>query len=434
MQHKTLQRILALSLSLSFIGGIGAFAPNNFLKPYDQNLRLATDAPKKRFNAGMNFEYGSTRNGKNDGSKKQNVLQIYDADQSFIAAVRGALVPAIANEFNPKLTAGAPVGWNDDGVRGHITYKGRFSMIDATLRGRYELPFDLVPGELGVSLYLPVRSAQVNGLTFADATAAVNAADADVRAAVHTHELTVATFKRIGGLDLGAWSKAGFGDAVLMLDWANEYRQEGKSDLENVALQAKLGVSMPTAPKRNEDKAFSVALGNDGAWSIPFGLGLDLDFKYHVRLGAEAEFEFIFDNTKNYRMKTADAQTRFFLINKGKATMDHGFIWKFNLSAGAFRFWHGVSLNATYEYAKRDDDRLVPQTNAFDAKVVNGAAWLKESNSHHMIFKASYDGWECPFAKKWPVTPQASLFYKLPLDGRNTLLAHTFGGQLAVNF
>ena len=161
---------------------------------------------------------------------------------------------------------------------------------------------------------------------------------------------------------------------------------------------------------------------------------MNLDFKYHVRLGAEAEFEFVFDSTKEYRMKTDDAQTRFFLINKGKATMDHGFIWKFNLSAGAYRFWHGVSLGATYEYAKRDDDRLVPQTNAFDAKVANSAIWLKESNSHHVIFKATWDGWECPTAKKWSFAPQASLFYKLPIDGRNTILAHTFGGQLAVNF
>ena len=421
-------RLLGLLLVAST--QLGAFAPNNFFKPYDYNLRL-NEAGKKQhaFRLGANVEYGSRLTGKDWDSKTRNVLALYEETQAFIPSLMGpvntAAVGVLAGLGAP--FGGAPV---DDGVRGHVALNGRFEMLDVTLQGRYALPFRPVPGCLGLNVQLPIRDARVSVRQAADQTVVNFPVDAAINALLADRATIQTSMKTYGGLDWSDWSKTDVGDLVVMLDWYNNYSQK-KDGLENVQLLAKLGLSIPTAAERDEDKAFSVALGNDGAWSVPFGLGLNLDFKYNIRLGAEAEFEVLFDHTKNYRMKTEEHQTRFMLLNKGRASMDYGFSWKFNLMLQAYRFWQGCSLGVSYQYFKHDDDRLTPQSNDFDANIANSAQWLKEYNMHHFIFRANWDGGCC---KRTGWTPQLSFFYKLPIDGKNAMLPQTFGGQLAINF
>lgn len=422
---KTLALLLATSAQLT------AFAPTNFFKPYDANLDVHSGCKHKRaFKIGANVEYGFDHASKDWNGNSKNVLKLYEPTQSFISAVRNAPAgSAAANQYN--LLVGPPLGAAlDDGTRGHVDINGRFEMVDVSLHGRYELPIKAIPGCLGVSVMLPIRDARVNDQSYVSKTANVFPQDAAVRAQVGSRALAQENMLRLGRLDWSDWAKTDVGDLVVMLDWSNRYQQE-KEGLEAVEIMAKLGLSCPTAAERDEDKAFAVALGNDGAWALPFGVGLNIDFKYHIRLGADAQFEVIFDHTKNYRMKTDANQTRFMLLNKGAASMDYGFTWKFNLLAEAHRFAYGLSVSAAYEYLKHDDDRLSPQGNAFDASVVNSANWLKEYNTHNFIFKLSWDGRAC---LKQSFAPQLSVFYKLPIDGKNVLLQDTIGGQLAINF
>jgi hypothetical protein len=239
------------------------------------------------------------------------------------------------------------------------------------------------------------------------------------------------TAKTLGNLDLGEWSDTGLGDLVVTLDWSNDYPQE-KQSLRNVELHAFLGLSTPTGRERDEDRAFSIALGNDGAWSLPFGLGIDLDFKYRIALGAEAQFEVIFDDTKVRRIKTEEHQTEFLLFNKERVTKDHGLSWRFYLYLQGFRFWRGFSLKGAYEYAKHDSDRLTPKSDRVSATVANGSRTLNEWNMHHFVFQLNYD-----FFKEtgnFAITPQLSFFYKLPITGQRVINPHTIGGQLVVNF
>ncbi len=421
--NKTLIALLALSSQAM------AFAPSNFFKPYDSSLTLHTGCKgKQAFKVGANVEYGYDHDGKSWNSKSKNVLKLYEDTQSFMSSLRGAPAGSPAEVQLHGLTY--PVV--DDGTRGQVDINGKFEMLDVSVHGRYELPFKAIPGHLGLSVMLPIRDARVRVTSYADQTEKDNSPlDGEVADLVGTRAFAQQTFKDLGGLDWSNWSKTDVGDLVVMLDWSNRYEQE-KDGLKAVELLAKVGVSAPTAAARDEDKAFSVALGNDGAWSLPFGVGLNLDFKHCIRLGADAQFEVIFDHSKDYRMKTKESQTRFMLLNKGRASMDYGFTWKFNLLAQAHKFAYGMSLGLGYQYLKHDDDRLSPQGNAFDASIVNSANWLKEYNTHNLVFKFNWDCTGCCSLKK--VSPQLSLFYKLPIDGKNVMLQDTVGGQLAFNF
>ena len=188
---------------------------------------------------------------------------------------------------------------------------------------------------------------------------------------------------------------------------------------------------MPTAEKKNIDNAFSIPLGNDGAWGIPLGAGLGLDFEHHIRLGGDVEFVVFLNETHVRRLKTDYNQTEILLLNKGNTTLDAGLTWKFNLFLQAYRVWKSLSFKIAYEYIKHDSDKLSEKTDTFNYDIINSANSLKEWNTHNLIFQLNLDffKWGKIFAK-----PQMSLFYKLPLTGKNVINSQNIGGQIGFNF
>jgi len=236
--------------------------------------------------------------------------------------------------------------------------------------------------------------------------------------------------KELGNLDFGECDKSGIGDLVVMLEWLRSFKQN-KEALKNVDLFLKIGLSCPTGKERDIDKVFSMPLGNDGAWGMPIGFGLGLDFSNKIRAGGDVEFFILFDETKERRLKTSSDQTEFLLLNKGRATLDSGLTWKFNIFLQAYRFYKGLSLKLDYEYIKHDDDTLYEKTDTFDRTIINTANSLKEWNTHNLIFQANLDFfmWKSVLTR-----PQLSLFYKYPIAGKNIINMGTFGGQLGFNF
>ncbi|MFH0898094.1 MAG: hypothetical protein V1855_00785, partial [bacterium] len=187
-----------------------------------------------------------------------------------------------------------------------------------------------------------------------------------------------------------------------------------------------------TGEEKDEDRAFSMPLGNDGAWAIPFGIGLELDFIYHIRLGLDADFVAILDKDRSRRMKTSRDQTEFLLLNKGEATKEYGLLWQFHVFAQIVDILKGLSVKVGYQFVKHDEDRLVPKNNDFDYTVVNSAHSLEEWNVHNIVFSLNYDAFKS--SPRWKIAPQFSVFYKLPVAGKNVIDAQTFGGQLALRF
>ena len=412
-----------------------AFAPNNLFPPYDPNLRLPSWEDrnfwkKSAWRLGLNVEFGSTDHGRAFDDHEANVLQLYDETQAAIPMLMNTKnIPA--TNFLQSLAAAYPGQPLDDGTRGHVKFSGHFDSVDVTLHGRYWLPIDFVPGYVSLNVALPIRRVEIDNPRFEDLTKEIFAVDLDIKQNLTRAAIFAQQIKQWGNLDIGAWSETGVGDLVVWLEWQNNYRQE-KENLKNVNIFAKAGVTAPTASKRDEDRAFSMSLGNDGAWGIPFGLGLGLDFIYNIHAGLDAEFLVLFDETRTRRLKTEIHQTEFLLLNKGEATKEHGLTWKFNLYAQWYHFWRGLSVKCGYHYVKHDDDRLSASTNDFSYTVINSAHSLLEWNMHHLIFQVNYDLFH--ETRDYFLKPQFSIFYKLPLAGKGVIQPHAFGGQIAFNF
>ncbi len=432
----TINKIVALLITCNLVsGGLQAFAPNNFFVPYDVNIKLpGWEDPefweKTPFRFGLNVELGSTDDGRDIHGHKSNILNIYNASEAVIPMLMSSTNPA-ATTLLQSLIAAYPGQALDDGTRGHVKFHGDFDQADVTLHGRYLLPLSFAPGKFTLSMALPIRHASVDGIQVDDQTKDILPVDLDIKAQLTGENVFQSSIKSLGGPDLGSWSKTGVGDFVAMLEWQDSYQQE-KENLKTVTLFARLGVSIPTAVKHDEDKAFSLPLGSDGAWGMPLGAGMWLDFVNNIRFGLDVDFFVLFDESRVRRLKTEEHQTEFLLLNKGDATKDHGLTWKFNLFLQAYHFYRTFSAKFAYQYLKHDDDRLIPRHNDFDYSVVNTDLTLSEWNMHNFIFSMNYDFFD--EAESWWVKPQASLFVKIPVAGKGIINPFTFGGQLAINF
>ncbi|MCB9493697.1 MAG: hypothetical protein H6679_05485 [Epsilonproteobacteria bacterium] len=423
-QYKNVR--LAFLIGTLIAGQVQAFAPTNFFPPYDPHWRLPR-YDDTRFRVGAHIEYGDTSSGRDHNGDKTNVLQIFDCTQSSVDMIRKPL-PCDASKTKPILDRFDSNGVTD--YWGQLCMTGKFRQLDVTLHGSYLMPKSGgIPGRFGLGVYLPVRYAKVEDVCMTK----INRCQNDARNKIVCDFLTDDIKKKaqeLGCLDICEWDKTGVGDLVILAHWFEKYRQS-KEHLKNVTFMFKLGLSIPTGAERDEDKALSFSLGNDGAWGMPIALALDLDFTHDIRLGGEVEFLLLFDDTRIRRLKTHEGQTEFLLLNKGRATKNHGLTWKFYLFLQAIRFAGGLSAKVAYEYVKHDDDRLTPKSDDFSYIIVNTANSLKEWNHHNFIFQVSYDF--MTESKYW-LKPQMSLFYKLPITGRGVVNPHTFGGQFAVHF
>lgn len=422
MKHKN--KIIILSLMALSFNKIFSFTNTNFFKPYDINYRVQ-DWPKTKLKVGATLEYGESKKGRSEDNSC-NVLQVYNPTQSSLAMLMGSEKGTdLYNLANYFLDAYGPA--TDDGVRGNFYVTGKFQETDLNLWAQYRLPITSIPGCFDLYFYLPVKNIKISDTYWKDLTKNVLFADQDVHLML-TDNLNNFV-KENGNLDLGNWSKIGFGDLVLMLRWFKDFKQL-KENLKNVKLSARAGLSFPTGEKKNENKTFSFALGNDGAWAIPLTAGIDLDFIHHASAGLEFEMLFTFDKTKTRRLMTDYNQTEFLLLNTGSATRNHGFSWKFNLYLQAKNFLRGLSVSAAYQFYKHDSDKLIPQSNKFNYDIVNYAQSLQEWGYQNIVFKVDYDF----FKDLKVIKPQISFFYKMPISGKRVINPATIGGQLTFSF
>ncbi|MFH1831662.1 MAG: hypothetical protein ABH827_02555 [bacterium] len=445
MVHRnSYKRIVGLVLlgaaSLGFSGTVSAFTQGNFFRPYDSALHLPL--PKKgMFRLTAQGEYGDKRSGRNWDGVRSNVLALHDNTQSTLAMIKNTN-DAHINQLNKEVTAlmGQPI-LDDDGAQaylgnpGYQKFTGDFCEYDLNVVAGFKLPLEEISGTISIEVYLPFVKKEISDVKIEDLTR-TNLTNPNINAVneIIKRELTndlATNVKQWSNLDLSAWKKTGLGDIAVMVDWRNKYDQN-KEYLQKVGLFAKLGLTLPTSPERDEDKAFSMPLGNDGAMAIPFGMGMELDFVHNIRAGVDVDFLVILDHERTRRLKTAKDQTEFLLLNKGLATKEYGLNWQFHLYLQVFDICKCVSARAAYQFVKHDEDRLLPKRNDFDYAIINTAHSLGEWNSHDVIFSLNYDAFKhCPNLK---VSPQVNLFYKLPVGGKNYIDNATIGGQLALNF
>ncbi len=405
--------ILCLCMISTLVQGM------NLLRPYDSLLRPEY-SNKYRMQVSFIGETGISDKGFSSDCRT-NVLRIWNPEQNAITMLDGF---SSEGKIGQKRVA---IDASDDGTRGHF-------LVDGDLKNRFSAIFGarlFFRESWSLSVYLPVYSMALKNVCWKDQT--LNVSDEDARVKELLTDDFFANVCALGdGLDLTGWSRTGVGDLTLLLDWFHDFPQ-AKPMLKNVRVNWRAGVGLPTGLRQDEDKLFALPFGYDGAFSLPFGVGLDLHFSFYVRAGFDVQLTHIFGNTRTRRFKTNDDQTDLLLLQKGEVYKDWGLTQQFNLYAQLYKPFKGFSFLLGYQFLKHGLDAIaLPCGSSFSQAMANSAEHLKEWTLHQIVVRADYDigeHWEQP-----TVYPRISLFAQLPFNGKRVAVTSNLGFSVSLDF
>src|SRR5579863_4853892 len=351
--------IISLTLSLIFCGAnLRAMYEVNNMWPYDTLIR-PTCTNKYRWQTAVYAETGFHHaKGFNDGGDLVNVLQIYNNQQNALAMLEGSPQFSAADQLRSALLD------SNNGIRGRFIINGDLK-LDFNFSVAARLFFSQ---DWSVGLYLPVYKMKLTNVSLLDQTPNLDNMDKLVRQFLTNN--IIANVQQFGGLRIGDWDRTGLGDLTLLFEWFRDFYQN-KPFLKCVRVNWRAGLAFPTGLRENEDLIFAVPFGYDGAFSMPFGLGLDLTMGKHFKCGIDIQLTQIFGNTRTRRIKTQLDQTELFLLQKTKAYKDFGLTQRFNLYVELYNFFKGLSFKAGYQFLKHGDDELSLITQEFSSNIAN---------------------------------------------------------------
>lgn len=392
-----------------------------FYSPLRDHMLLPTFDPKQKsfFVIGA----GSTHKAHayTDHATYDNPFMLWQSTESSINMLSG---------FNGTSTIGQlaqQVNATDDGIRGHVRINGNYQLTYGMLYGAH------IPICHGWSIicFIPQYHAKVDHITIQDLTLQETAQDYRVQE-VLTSQLPSVLKNYGNGLLLDPWSKTGIGDFSFYLAWQQHFAQQ-KTFLQNVVLNVRSGIQLPTAQSISKEYLLSHSFGNQGAWALPFGGQLKLDLGEYLSIGLDVELTYILNQTVNRRVKTSLDQTELFLLYKTKTHVDFGMNQSCSLFAQAHSKRYGLKTTLAYQYFKHGDDTLSACSLTVDNQIINSARSLHDNTAHHLISNTEWD-----IAKisntQWDVEPKVHFFAKIPFNGKNVLLNTFIGGCLSINF
>ncbi len=418
MKRRTYFKTLFVSIVLSYLFSGSLVFAMNLLQPYDVLIRPPyTD--RKRFQVYAMVEHGVANLNFDEDGRRVDALQIWNPDQNALAMLNGFPANSPIGQLRQRIDA------DDDGTRGHFDVSSNFNLdISAALAARYFL------GAWSFSAYLPFYRMQLKDVQFVDKTEKNNDADCRVKELL-TNDL-FANVKKLGDLDLSGWKRGGPGDLTLLIEWFDNFPQ-AKPFLKNVGINWYSGISLPTGLRRDEDKIFAIPFGNDGAFALPFGLGLNLTFGEYVKAGLDVQLIHTFDNTRNRRIKTDLNQTDLLLLQKVDAHKDFGLTQKFSLYVELYKIIKGLSCKVGYQFFKHGEDVLFLGANAFSSEIANTTQNLEDWTAHQIVTNFSYDFAE-HLDEDAAVLPYLGLFARVPFNGKRSALQRTVGITFSVDF
>ena len=404
-----------------------AFAPTNFFRSDDSFLKT-TYQPNTKFNFSTIIEMGSTQTGRNVDGNSRNILALYNDAQDVITMLKNptAVVKQKTGSQDPYIKYGYPSSNN-----GRAIFSGDFKQTTLTLMGSYTLINKKIPGQISATFAIPATSKKVENVACkipSTSTTPIFPSSIALQELITNLKTKSAEY---GNLDISDWKDSGFGDFIVTIDWTTSLKQDDEN-LKNITLFVKLGASIPTGKQKDEDLAFSMPFGNDGAWAFPAGLGLELDFSYNIKSGISIDLLHTLNKSRARRLKTLRNQTEILLLNKGGAVKSYGLTWGCNSFIQWYHFLRGLSAKATYQITTHHSDSLASKSSVFSNDIISTAKNLKSWYAHNIIFQLGYD-----FNKEFetaPVTPSVNLFYKIPTFSKGVIAAQTFGGQITFGF
>lgn len=388
----------------------------NFLRPYDAlywRKRPAINSITSRIFAETEIGHDHSFNKCGD---RVNVLQIYGPEQNSIAMLDGAISGGAIDSLRQALAINS-----DDPINGQFCVRGQLQLIGAGALTGWMGFHD----QFALSLYLPFFGMRLKDVKWCDQTE-----DELVKALLTDHFFE--NVSTLGGLSLGGWNRHGLGDLVGLVHWFRDFPQY-RPLLKMVSLNARLGLSIPTGLKQDEDKIMAIPFGYDGALGILFAGGLDARIGRCMQVGFDVELLQLFGNTRNRRIKTDTAQTELLLLHKTCAYKDFGFTQKFSLYLQVDNVIKNTTLLFGYQFFKHDADKLWLETQEFSQEVANTTQQLEEYTMHQILAMATYSIPEY----KWSnaiIEPNFNIYVRAPVNGRNATMVPVFGVSLSVTF
>lgn len=350
--------------------------------------------------------------------KTTNVLKYLDYDQNALAMLNGF------DDESPIGQKRAQLNVVDDGVRGHYCVSGDFS-APLNLALAWRMFFN---NHLTLGVYLPIRYMQLKNVAWQNQTKMVDNQDARVKEFLTNDFFN--NVKTLGnGLELCDWSRMGVGDLEIILEYLRNYPQD-KAMLRNVLVDLRAGLTFPSGKSADVDKIATIPFGYDGAMTTLFGGGLELLYGTWFKLGFDVELTHIFGNSKTRRIKTAEDQTEFLLLEKNRAYIDWGMRQQFTLYAELYHFLKGFSFKVGYRFFKQGDSVISLCGNEFSPAIANSAKSLEDWTAHDVLMKLSYD-----FSYDYDtVNPGFAIFARIPFDGKRSIVANTIGIMASIDF
>lgn len=392
----------------------------NLLQPYNPLLRpyfsVCDEGTVTLF-----AETGVANRNYNSDGCTVNPLQIWHGNQNALAMLEGFPEESPIGKLRTLIDA------TDDGIRGHFNVCGDLRMpVDLGLAARWSFYPDWALG-----IYLPFFDMELKNVRWTDLTQDITAADLRTKEFL-TNDLFSVVNQFGKGLDLSGWHRRGIGDLTLMIEWFKDFVQY-KPLLKNVRVNWRTGVIIPTGLKEDANKLFAIPFGTNGAWALPFEVGLDLTFGCYLRGGIDVLLIHTFGNTRCRRIKTDFAQTDLLLLQSAKSYVDWGLTQEYSLYLQVYQLLKGASFMTGYQYIKRGDSDISLYANDFSTVIANSAQSLKDFTIHQAYLRFDYD-FGVHLAPDAPVRPQLMVFSRLPFNGKRAATFATIGVGVTLNF
>ncbi len=415
---KKCYRLLACAAFLH--SSVFAIAPLNVLYPQDTVFK-----PRKwddqKLHVSQHITCGlSDLHGRNGDGDKVLATQLWDADQNALAMVTGFAQGT--QQANIAQQCNAVDG--DDGVRGHFKLTGEFAVpfsYQAGARYHFKKGF-------WIGAFIPVYKMEFKNVVWTEQTQNLTADDLATKTLI-TNDF-FANVDRLGdGLYLRDWDKIGCGDLAFMAGWSESYRQY-KQWIKSVTPGLRVGVTLPTGVKKDEDKVMSMPFGNDGSIGVLVGGGLTINYINRFDFGLDLECMHVFNNTRARRIKVDADQTEFLLLAKTDVQRDPGFFSRFMIFGDA-KIVKGLSARIAYHHRKRSADTLYIKSYDYSSAIANTAESLKEWTTHNALFQLT---WDTATEETNKTRPQFTAFYMHPFNGRRSVQAKQVGIGFTLSF
>jgi hypothetical protein len=397
--------------------------PLGFLEPY--NFMVESEPMLRNNKLQWNFLAQASYDVQafNEQGDQVNALQVYEDQQNIFALYQGLETESQFMQLVNGI-AGGPGGGGYNTQDGLFTPTGKFEGQQVAFLASYQFH-----NHCFFKVALPVYKVKLYDVDWSY-TGSNETFSGQAVESLLVQNFIQDTYDNFD-LSLTGWKRAGLGDLACLLDYIADYPQ-GRSLLRNVRVHFRLGLTFPTGLLGDENKLMAIPFGSDGSVTLPFGGGLDINLARYLQCGFRGQFNYIWGNSKERRIRTFQEQTTLLYPTTISAFKNYGMIQRFDLYVQLYNFVSGISCKCAYEYFKKGQDTISINQVGLNAEVFNLDRSLEEVTLHNMITTISFDS---AFLKKYDtIHPQVSLFWNVPFNGSFGIGASTIGAQLALDF